>query len=206
MGKNDHLWNKKGKFIMRITDHRYTGEMAKFELAVRMIGHEARTGTIRRCTGFTEDRIRKIYGTYFKPAGSLAVKRRRGKSPTQISHFVSSAQKQFESTVLACLFVFTRVLQLDDSHNPERIPGMDGVELGQKMCDAFAAYANLFPDSRLSYERAWGLFNALAVTRELCFADCSHCHGVYIQDAYALNYRHCPFCELKDQPADKVDC
>ena len=31
-----------------------------------MISHEARTGTIRLCTGFSEDRIRKIYGTYFK--------------------------------------------------------------------------------------------------------------------------------------------
>ena len=51
---------------MRATDNRYAAEMAKFNLAVRMIGHEARTGTIRRCTGFSEDRIRKIYGTYFK--------------------------------------------------------------------------------------------------------------------------------------------
>ena len=50
---------------MRVTDDRYTGEMDKFELAIRMIGHEARTGTIRSCTGFTEDRIRKLYGTYF---------------------------------------------------------------------------------------------------------------------------------------------
>ncbi len=51
---------------MRITDHRYNGEIERFNLAVRMIGHEARTGTIRKCTGFTEDRIRKIYGSYFK--------------------------------------------------------------------------------------------------------------------------------------------
>lgn len=24
--------------------------------------------------------------------------------------------------------------------------------------------------------------------------------GPYVQDAYALDYQRCPFCELKDQP------
>ena len=44
---------------MRLTDNRYANERNQFELALRMIRHEARTGTIRACTGFTEDRIRK---------------------------------------------------------------------------------------------------------------------------------------------------
>ncbi len=48
---------------MRVTDHRYAAELDKFNLAVRMIRHEARTGTIRACTGFSEDRIRKIYNS-----------------------------------------------------------------------------------------------------------------------------------------------
>ena len=51
---------------MRATDDRYRGEQAKFELAMRMIGHEARTGTIRYFTGLNDDRIRKLYTTYFK--------------------------------------------------------------------------------------------------------------------------------------------
>ena len=51
---------------MRLTDDRYAGERSQFELALRMIGHEARTRTIRECTGLSDDRIRKLYTTYFR--------------------------------------------------------------------------------------------------------------------------------------------
>ena len=51
---------------MRLTDDRYAGERSQFELALRMIHHEARTRTIRECTGLSDDRIRKLFGTYFQ--------------------------------------------------------------------------------------------------------------------------------------------
>ena len=51
---------------MRLTDDRYSGERSQFELALRMIRHEARTRTIRECTGLSDDRIRKFYTTYFR--------------------------------------------------------------------------------------------------------------------------------------------
>jgi hypothetical protein len=40
---------------MRATDDRYRAEQDKFELAMRMIRHEARTGTIRYWTGLSAD-------------------------------------------------------------------------------------------------------------------------------------------------------
>ena len=54
---------------MRFTDDRYAGELGQFELALRMIGHEARTRTIRECTGLSDDRIRKLYSRYFRNVG-----------------------------------------------------------------------------------------------------------------------------------------
>ncbi|HNP64340.1 MAG TPA: hypothetical protein PKH39_10445 [Woeseiaceae bacterium] len=66
---------------MRFTDDRYAGERSQFELALRMIRHEARTRTIRECTGLSDDRIRKLYTTYFQNNGVAGIKRRRGKSP-----------------------------------------------------------------------------------------------------------------------------
>ncbi len=45
---------------MRLTDDRYANERSQFELALRMIRHEARTRTIRECTGLSDDRIRKL--------------------------------------------------------------------------------------------------------------------------------------------------
>ena len=60
---------------MRLTDDRYSGEKSQFELALRLIRHEARTGTIRSCTGLSDDRIRKLYSTYFRNSGDLPRRR-----------------------------------------------------------------------------------------------------------------------------------
>lgn len=185
---------------MRVTDHRYAGEMAKFNLAVRMIGHEARTGTIRTCTGFSEDRIRKIYATYFRHAGQTQVKRRRGKSPSQIAAFLSSTRQQSEATVLACLFLYCDLMRLDESAGTGKLQGqpLDPVRLGERLCDAFETYRSLHPDPALCFERAWSLYRALVKEQELFFARCDECGGPYIQDRYALDYAYCPFCDIKN--------
>jgi len=183
---------------MRATDHRYAAEIDKFVLAVRMIRHEARTGTIRACTGFSEDRIRKIYSAYFKAAGTPQIRRRRGKSPTRITRFVNSAARQSEATVLACLFLFCEAAEFAGNGRVARTAGADRVALGQRLCQAFEAYCGLHPDPRLSFEWAWNLYHSLVDSRELYFAWCDICTGPYVQDAFALDYRRCPFCELKD--------
>ena len=185
---------------MRVTDDRYAGELAKFDLAIRMIEYEARTGTIRACTGFTEDRIRKIYSTYFKLRPGLTVRRKRGKSPTQITGFVSSSRRQSEATILACLLLYTGAINLAAS-GPVRNNHVSSVSLGQRVCDAFAVYRDLHPEPLFSFERVWGLYRALAIAEELYFARCGICEGPYVQDSYALDYQRCPFCELKDRPS-----
>ena len=183
---------------MRVTDHRYTADLDKFDLAVRMIQHEARTGTIRACTGFSEDRIRKIYSAYFKGAGPVTVHRRRGKSPRRITQFVNSAPHQLEATVLAGLFLLCEAGELGSGGRLDRATGTDRVVLGQRLCQAYEAYRELHPDPRLSFEWAWNLYHSLVDSRELYFAICEICDGPYVQDAYALNYHHCPFCQMKD--------
>jgi hypothetical protein len=182
---------------MRATDNRYAAEMAKFNLAVRMIGHEARTGTIRWCTGFSEDRIRKIYGTYFKDGQGPVVKRRRGKTPTQVAIYVNSAHQQSEATVLACLFLYCDIMQLNTHNGTATMARLDPVKLGNGLCDAYETYRCVHPKPCLCFEKTWGLYNALVRAHELIFAYCSDCGGPYVQDRYALDYHHCPFCDLK---------
>ncbi|MCK6369828.1 MAG: flagellar transcriptional regulator FlhC [Gammaproteobacteria bacterium] len=183
---------------MRVTDHRYRTEIDRFNLAVRMIGHEARTGTIRACTGFSEDRIRKIYNYYFRTGDGTVVRRRRGKSPTRIRHFVDSTARQLEASLLAGLFVLCAAAQVSAEGRVERPGGADRVALGERVCQAFEAYRNLFPEPRLSFEWAWNLYHALADSHDLYLAQCEICGGRYVQDAYALDYGRCPFCEMKD--------
>ncbi len=189
---------------MRVTDHRYADELDKFNLAVRMIRHEARTGTIRACTGFSEDRIRKIYNAYFRSAQGAVIRRRRGKSPTRIRRFVNSTPRQLEASLLAGLFLLCDAVQLAANGRAGRASGASRVALGERICQAFEAYRGIHPEPRLSFEWAWNLYHSLVESRELYFAECGICGGAYVQDAYALDYHRCPFCELKDHRSGAV--
>src|ERR1044072_8446211 len=97
---------------MRATDDRYRGEQAKFELALRMIKHEARTGTIRYCTGLNDDRIRKLYTTYFK-FGDDPVRRRRGRSPSRIGPLVRTPTRALESGVFTNLLLTNALFSIE---------------------------------------------------------------------------------------------
>ncbi|HHQ14095.1 MAG TPA: hypothetical protein ENK16_03625 [Chromatiales bacterium] len=187
---------------MRVTDHRYAGELDKFDLAVRMIRHEARTGTIRACTGFTEDRVRKLVASYFERSGKQAVRRQRGKSPRQISRFVGNARRQAEATLLASLFIYCEAARLDQHGECTRATDTSPVQLGNRLCQAFETYLVVRASPQLSFEWAWSLYNAMVDSRELYFAWCSVCDAPYIQDRYALDYQRCPGCETVSSSAD----
>ncbi len=102
---------------MRATDDRYRGEQARFELALRMIKHEARTGTIRFWTGVNDDRIRKLYSTYFK-FGEIPVRRRRGRSPTRIGPLVRTPTRALESGLFANLLLANGLFSVDAPPGP----------------------------------------------------------------------------------------
>ncbi len=73
------------------------------------------------------------------------------------------------------------------------------VEIAQRVCQAYELYRLLESRPTLSFEWAWNLYHALLVTGELYFAWCAGCDAPYVQDRYALDYEHCPACELREQ-------
>ena len=181
---------------MRLTDNRYATEKQQFELALRMIGHEARTRTIRECTGLSDDRIRKVYATYFRNTGVDSVRRRRGKSPQQIGLFVKNPQNQLEATTLVALFCASLLLRIDRDSSVRACWPRPDVEFGHRVCRAFETYQMLHPKPALSFEWAWNLLRNISVNDELYLAACRHCRCLYVQDAYALDDRRCPSCAL----------
>lgn len=181
---------------MRLTDNRYASEKQQFELALRMIGHEARTRTIRECTGLSDDRIRKVYTTYFRNTGQATVKRRRGKSPQQINLFVKNPQNQLESTTLVALFCASLLLKVDSSNAVHSCWPRPDVEFGHRVCRAFETYAQLHPKPVISFEWAWNLLRSIGTNDELYLAQCRTCRSRYVQDSYALDRRICPGCDM----------
>ena len=181
---------------MRIIDHRYTGERRRFDLAVRMIAHEARTRTIRACTGLSDDRIRKLYRTYFQERGTVKVRRRRGKSPRQTAYFTRNPRNQLEATVISMLL---RAAGLIARQRRKRNAGLPAnLDSGSLFCRAYEAYLMMRTPAPLSFEHAWYLVDAVVRGVELDFADCSRCRLSYVHDALALRPRVCPSCRIKD--------
>ncbi len=182
---------------MRLTDDRYAGERSQFELALRMIRHEARTRTIRECTGLSDDRIRKLYTTYFRNTGATDVRRRRGKSPRQVTRFVKNPENQLQATTLVALFCSGLLLRLDVRNNVTPCWPRPDVEFGHRICRAYETYLLLHENAHLSFEWAWNLLQNISFNDELYLAVCKACQTRYVQDAYALDHKTCPSCEIE---------
>ncbi|MGB5247295.1 MAG: hypothetical protein WBN34_12170 [Woeseia sp.] len=181
---------------MRLTDNRYAMERHQFELALRMIQLEARTGTIRDCTGLSDDRIRSLYGTYFRDTGRTSIARRRGKSPRQVSLFVKNPGNQLEAGTLVALFSANLLVRIDEQRIVHACWPRPDVEFGHRLCRAYETYSLLHLHPRLSFEWAWNLLQNIARNDELKLMGCTDCAAFYVQDAFALDEGMCPSCVL----------
>jgi hypothetical protein len=191
---------------MRVSDDRYSRDRLRFDLAMRMIRHEARTCTIRVWTGLTDDRIRKLYRAYLQHAPAIPVRRHRGKSPRQVSYFMRTPAVQFEATTLASLFCMLGLVPLAGS-GPQRSSPPMSLEWGEFFCQAYESYLSLHKVPRVSFEHAWFLLLALSRQDELKLRACSACGGLYLADAYAPAGSICPRCirHPGKRPEHRVD-
>ena len=181
---------------MRITDNRYVGEQAQFELALRMIRHEARTRTIRECTGLSDDRIRKIYNTYFQPRNGNTVRRRRGNSPRQIQRFVQTPEHCLQASSLAALLVVGNILRIDDARCVRRCWPRPEIELGHRMCRAYESFLLLHRRPKFNLDWAFNLYHWLSQNEDLKLSSCLQCATLFVADRYALDQTHCPRCHI----------
>jgi hypothetical protein len=181
---------------MRITDDRYAGERARFDLVLRLIGHQARTHIISWCTGFSQDRIRKVYATYFSNGSAKAVKRRRGKSPSSVDFFMRNPWVQAEATLLVHLFAAWELLSITPDLRVTAGTSLTPLTHGQRLCDAFDEFCATQGRPRITFDHAWGLHAMLVEGRDLRLLDCSLCAAIFVQDALAVAVRRCPACRV----------
>jgi hypothetical protein len=192
---------------MRVSDDRYSRDRLRFDLAVRMIRHEARTCTIRVWTGLTDDRIRKLYRSYVQHAPSTPVRRHRGKSPRQVSFFMRTPAVHFEATTLASLFCMLGLVPPPGS-GPQRSSPPMSLEWGEFFCQAYESYLALHATPRVSFEHAWFLLLALLHQDELRLRACSACGGLCLVDAFGPAGSMCSRCARlpgSPRPGHRVD-
>ncbi len=184
---------------MRVTDDRYSRDRLRYDLAVRLIRHEARTQTIRQWTGLTDDRIRKLYRSYVRSTDGARVRRHRGKSPRQVGFFARSRQLQHDSAGLASVLSMFGVLPQARLHDPGR--HLPTVARGELLCDAFETYRSIAHDPQITFEHAVFLALALAGGGEIRLLKCRHCSGLGFGDPLALRTVPCLSCGEALRPA-----
>ena len=178
---------------MRVTDDRYSRDRQRFDLAFRMIQHEARTRTIRQWTGLSDDRIRKLYRTYVAAHGS-GLKRHRGKSPSRVGFFLKNIEARRHTAALAGLFA---LLGLLPDAARERGPAGTQAALGwgELFCRSYETYLALHGPGPLSFEHASHLLHLLERRGELSPGACPGCRGLTVFDALRSQRGLCAWCE-----------
>jgi hypothetical protein len=180
---------------MRVSDDRYTRDRARFDLALRLIRHEARTFTIRQWTGLSDDRIRKLYRSYVLTDTAATVLRHRGKSPRQAAFFFRKPEMCFQAAQLASLFVLYGLLRVT-SQGVESRCRVGSLDSGALFCRAYEAYLELHEPAAISFEHAWFLLLALARRDEIGMTRCPACRGVQLRDLLARQRSSCASCEI----------
>jgi hypothetical protein len=188
--------NTNREIAMRITDDRYSRDTARMDLAVRLIRLEARTRTIQRWTGLSDDRIRKLYRSYLRDNKSN-VRRHRGKSPQRSGVFLGTGRTARHATALAALLSALGAVPPNNnggrSANKERV--VRTMLPGELICDAYEAYCTLLPSREIGFEHAILLATAISTGRELTLSGCRHCAAPVLTDAITIRLPSCERCE-----------
>jgi len=189
---------------MRVTDDRYNRDRLRLELALRLIGHEARTHTIRHWTGLSDDRIRKLFRAYIRP--SAGVRRRRGKSPQQAAFFLRGGAGAEDAQALAAMLLLFGVVTAPAVTAPAAASGaplgtrrqataqQPSLARGRLLCEAFETYRRIVPQPRIDFEHAVYLADALQRGDELRLRWCAGCDAVSVTERAMLRPTGCRCC------------
>jgi len=182
---------------MRILDNRYSRDLRRHDLALRMIRHELRTAAIIAWTGLSETRIRGLYRSYI-PESGLAALRHRGPPPTSVQLLLRSRALNAEAAGLAGLCVAIGVLPAKPMKDPGR--ELPSLSTGERLCYAFELYQQLVPRPQITLEQLVLLVNALVRQEEVKLVHCATCDGAMLVTVLRKPRRVCPHCAQRSQP------
>ena len=172
---------------MRLTDCRYDRDRLRLEIAYRLIGYEVRTETIRDITGLSADRIRRLFRDYVRDQPESRIRRRRGKSPRQMSFFRRTPRHELEAATIASL---CRICGLDRPGLLQRLT----LEEVARFCDVYDTFLTITLGAVVTFEHAWYLMQVLARDDEYALTPCNDCSALWVRDRLDLVPVVCATC------------
>jgi hypothetical protein len=183
---------------MRISDTRYSRDLRRYSLGLRLIRLEARTQTITAWTGLSMYRIRTLYRAYGADHGNAIVLRPRGRPPHQLNFIWRTARLTTEAAVLAGIARLLNVVPANPSHDaPETLHSL---QRGEDVCAAYELFHAYIPNSAISIDHAFLLVGALTRGDEVRLGHCD-CTGLILVDCLKPPRQNCAFCRSTTKQA-----
>lgn len=162
----------------------------RYQLALRLMAHQARTGTIFAMTSLSrhqQEALRQRWGVAENT-------RHRGPSPTSIARFTHSPRARSEGAVLAVFCSIYGLLPLGALAAVSRRKPLT-LEFGERLCDTYEAYRGCFPWSKFEIEELLCFAIEIAKSEVIGLGRCESCSGTVIMDRLAPHRSTCAHCQ-----------
>lgn len=180
-------------------------DLRRYQLAMRLVGHRARTQTIYDLTGYTRHRLATLRRRWKLPDEV----RHRGPSPKSVAAFFRSSRARSEATVVAALCHLTgavRCRRLPVDGGQEFLPRDADRRLttGERLCEAFEVYRACFPESEFEFDQVILLAKGLVKREALSLGHCAKCEGTILIDRLGTRRQTCSQCQSDIEDASTL--
>ncbi|MGH7108409.1 MAG: hypothetical protein ACREFT_18090 [Acetobacteraceae bacterium] len=161
----------------------------RYQLALRLMAHQARTGTISAMTSLSRHQQEALRARW----GVTEDTRRRGPAPSSLARFTHSPRARSEGAVLAGFCRTYGLLPLGGPGIPRR--KLLTMEVGERLCDTYESYRGCFPWSKFEIEELLSFAIGIAANEAIGLGRCDSCSGTVIIDRLAPHRAACAHCQ-----------
>jgi hypothetical protein len=173
---------------IHVTDDRLGGYFRRYQLALRMMAHGARSQTVCAWSGLTRDQL----VTQRQRWGFDRDERCRGPAPTALRVFFKSKRHRSDAALFASMCRIVGAIPVRLGHTAaECLPNL---EHGELLCEALEAFREWRPEAELKFEHAVLLAVGIVEATAVALAQCSECTAAMLVDRQGGNQITCEHC------------
>jgi hypothetical protein len=173
---------------IHVTDDRLGGYFRRYQLALRMMSHGARTQTVMAYSKLTRDQL----VTQRRRWGFAPEIRPKGPAPSAFHVFFRSRRHCSEAALFASLCHIGGAITASLNGVAARL--VPSLELGELFCDALETFREWVPHSDLDFEHALQLATGVVRAERVTLGWCSDCQGATLFEGCRRVYAQCPHC------------
>jgi hypothetical protein len=179
---------KGGPLDIHVTDDRLGGYFRRYQLALRMMAHGARSQTVCAWSGLTRDQL----VTQRQRWGFDRDERRRGPAPTALRVFFKSKRHRGEAALFASM---CRIVGATSARTGQAAAEcLPSLENGELLCEALEAFREWRPEAELKFEHAVLLAVGIVEATAVALAQCCDCSAAMLVDRQGPNQSTCEHC------------